>query len=114
MALRSPNGRWRVTLLPTGDWHPEEIKAAVRMRGSTFEQLSRDAGLADFACRMAARNPHYEGERAIAQFLALKPRQIWPSRFRADGSRIPRVRNCRKSTPAQVVGHRQNREAALT
>lgn len=99
MAIRRPNGRWIVSCLPSGDWHREEIKAAVRMKGSTLEELSRADGLPLHACRLAARRPHFWGELAIAKFLGLKPNEIWPSRFDSAGGRIPQVRSRRKSNP---------------
>lgn len=109
MALRQPGGRWTVSKTPDGDWHPEEIKAAVRMLGSTLLDLSRHAGLLDHACRTALRRPHFDGEVAIAEYLSLSPRQIWPSRYREDGSRIPFRRE--PSAP-NAAAHRQIDAAA--
>ncbi|MQT14419.1 helix-turn-helix domain-containing protein [Segnochrobactrum spirostomi] len=111
MALRHSDGRWTVSRTPEGDWHPEEVKAAVRIAGSTLDELSRRAGLPTFACRTAIRRAHFDGEMAVAEFLSLSPRQIWPSRWRADGSRIPAVRPKDNRPPADS-GHRQNSEAA--
>lgn len=112
LAIRR-NGRWTVTRLASGDWHPEEIKAAVRMLGSTLYDLARQAGLPEYACRNALRRPYYDGETAIARFLSLNPHQIWPSRYREDGGRIPAVRNRRRNiTTVADSGHRQNSEAA--
>ncbi|WP_323034561.1 helix-turn-helix transcriptional regulator [Pararhodobacter sp.] len=117
MAIREPNGRWKVAKLPSGDWHPEEIKAAVRMLGSTLYALSRDAGLPEHACRSALRRSHFDGEFAIAEFLGVSPRQVWPSRYRADGSRIPAIRYRPLITTDQMISpdqperHRQNAAA---
>lgn len=105
MAIRHPNGRWTVAQLPSGDWHPEEIKAAVRMRGSTLYDLSRDAGLPEHACRNALARPHFDGEMTIAEFLGVSPRQIWPSRYRPDGGRIPDVR--RRNRADRMSSHQQ-------
>ena len=112
MAIRRANGRWVVALLPSGDWHPEEIKAAVRMSGSDYEQLANASGLPRGVVRVAAKRPHFEGERVIAAFLGVRPSEIWPSRFRADGSRIPNVRNRSKSTPGAAACLRQNDRVA--
>ncbi|CAA0088210.1 Uncharacterised protein [Starkeya nomas] len=112
MAIREANGRWTVTVLSNGDWHPEEIKAAVRMRGSSFEKLSRDNRLSEGACRVAARRPHFEGERAIAAFLDLSPRKIWPSRYRKNGSRIPGHRNRRDVRSGEAACQRLIERAA--
>lgn len=72
---------------PKGDWHPEDIKAAVRKKGTTLAELARAAGLQDRACNHALRYPHFWGEMAIAECLSLSPRQIWPSRFTENGER---------------------------
>lgn len=106
MAKRTASGRWIVTKTPAGDWHPEEIKAAIRIRGSTLEELSRTNDLINCACRRACRLPHLDGELAIAEFLSLSPREIWPSRFRTDGSRIPPVRRRRQTISSGHPGHR--------
>lgn len=92
MAVKHANGKWAVTRLPSGDWHPEEIKAAVRIKGATLTGLALHAGLVENACRVAIDRPHFDGEMAIAEFLSLSPRTIWPSRFRRNGTRIPDVR----------------------
>jgi Ner family transcriptional regulator len=104
----------RVTRLSNGDWHPEEIKAAVRMRETNLEQLSLTNGLKSHACRHALRHPHFDGEMAIAELLGLSPRQIWPSRFRQNGERKHDVRSNQpgKSTATDVGTHRQKQEAA--
>ncbi|WP_081598895.1 helix-turn-helix domain-containing protein [Tistrella mobilis] len=95
---------------PSADvWHPEQIKAAVRMQGMTLAELARLNGLPEYACRHALRHPDLDGELVIAEYLGLSPRQIWPERFRADGSRRnepkgrrtnaidrPAVRHCQK------------------
>lgn len=112
MAIRHQNGQWTVNRLPSGDWHPEEIKAAVRMRDSSFEKLSRENNLPDHACRVAARRPHFKGEGVIANFLKVPPRQIWPSRYGKDGSRLPRHRNRREPIGSKSAGHRQIERAA--
>lgn len=112
MAIRNPNGRWTVAKTRAGNWHPQEIKAAVWMLGSTFEGLAKASGLAIDACATAAKRPHFDGEFALAEFLGLSPREIWPSRFRADGTRIPRRRPDLKSSGLAPAGHRQNASAA--
>lgn len=112
MAIRLKNGRWSVARLPSGDWHPEEVGAAVRIAGTTFSELSRRAGLPVHAGYIAAKRPHHDGEIAIASFLGLTPQDIWPSRFRSDGSRIPHLKQPSKLSPATAASLRQNDEAA--
>ncbi|MBX3545552.1 helix-turn-helix domain-containing protein [Chelatococcus sp.] len=112
MPTRLKNGRWNVTCLANGDWHHEEIKAAIRMMGSSCEELSRQAGQGLHVCAYATRKPHIRGEALIAKFLRLPPQHIWPSRFRSDGSRIPRVRPYQNVNATPDAGHRQIHEAA--
>ena len=74
-------------------WHREDIKAAIRKRGVSLEQLSLDAGLSACACSMALLRPHFGAELAISELLGLSPRQIWPHRYDSDGAyRYPRSR----------------------
>ncbi|AUZ65873.1 transcriptional regulator [Citrobacter telavivensis] len=63
------------------DWHPEDIKAAIRKRGMTTSQLSRMNGLAESTLRNVFRNHWPKGEKIIAEFLGLKASDIWPSRY---------------------------------
>ena len=65
------------------DWHPEDIKAAIRKRGMTTSQLSRSNGLAESTLRNVFRHHWPKGEKIIAEFLGLTPRDIWPSRYEA-------------------------------
>lgn len=91
------------------DWHPEDVKAALRKKGFTLSRLSLQHG---FHHSMMTRVVH-EGRSAkvqaiIAAALRTTPQTIWPSRYNADGT--PRRRNQRRGeTPA---AHRQIREAA--
>ncbi|KFB98096.1 DNA-binding repressor [Trabulsiella guamensis ATCC 49490] len=64
------------------DWHPEDIKAAIRKRGMTTSQLSRINGLADSTLRNVFRHHWPKGELIIAEYLELKPIDIWPSRYK--------------------------------
>ena len=95
-----------------GDWHPEDIKAAVRKRGWTLKGLARDHGLPLNACQQACAQPRYHGEQVIAEALGIPAQRIWPSRFDAQGNRKHQHRTRRKSNAPMSGGHRQNEEAA--
>lgn len=71
------------------DWHPEDIKAAIRKRGITVTDLARRHGVSKQALSLAMQ-ARVSGncERIIAAALGLDPSSIWPSRYHADGSRI--------------------------
>ncbi|MCL2726303.1 MAG: helix-turn-helix domain-containing protein [Polyangiaceae bacterium] len=73
---------------------PEEIKAAIRMRGTTLAEISRREGLTEDACRQALRRPWPRAEAAIAYCLGLAPSVLWPDRYqpRRRTARAPRRR----------------------
>lgn len=114
MAIRRKDGSWHVAKQPNGDWHPEEVKSAVRMSQPrmTLQRLAREQGLHPHACHHAIAKPHYLGELAIAGFLGTTPQAIWPSRHEADGTRYCQVRVPVKSMPPQPTGHCEFRGAA--
>lgn len=71
------------------DWHPEDIKAAIRKRGSTLAELARAEGISKQVLSMVLQGrASARDEKAIAKFLSLKPATIWPSRYLPNGERI--------------------------
>lgn len=70
------------------DWHPEDIKAAIRKRGTTLAKLAKTAGVSKQLVSTALeRRASEHVDDVIADFLGLKPHQIWPSRYNK-GQRI--------------------------
>ncbi|MDD2867719.1 helix-turn-helix transcriptional regulator [Neomegalonema sp.] len=67
-------------------WHPEEIKAAIRMRGSTMAELSRRNGYGEGTVRQALHRPYPAVERIVADHLGVAPEVIWPDRYGPDGT----------------------------
>lgn len=67
------------------DWHPEQIKAEIRMRGTTLRALSYAQGLSRSAATIALARPWPKMEAAIGAFLGLHPASIWPSRYDETG-----------------------------
>ncbi|EJQ0713029.1 TPA: helix-turn-helix domain-containing protein [Salmonella enterica] len=68
------------------DWHAEDIKAAVRKRGTTFSRLSREAGLKSDSLRNVLRYHWPKGEMIVADAIGEDPVNIWPSRYLSGGS----------------------------
>lgn len=68
------------------DWHAEQVKAAVRMKGKTLAQLSREAGLKPDTMRNVFRCHIPRYEEIIAGYLELEPANIWPSRYSQGGN----------------------------
>lgn len=66
---------------PAADWHPEDIKAAVRKTGVSLDALGRDNGYARGSLRMALTKPWPAGQAIIAARIGVPPQQIWPSRY---------------------------------
>ncbi|MDO1509978.1 MULTISPECIES: helix-turn-helix transcriptional regulator [unclassified Neisseria] len=64
------------------DWHRADVIAAVKKRGKTVRQLSIESGLSPNTLKSALQFKYPKGERIIADFLGLKPEQIWPSRYK--------------------------------
>ncbi|MGG4663403.1 helix-turn-helix domain-containing protein [Providencia vermicola] len=63
------------------DWHPADIIAAIKKKGSSLAELSRSAGLNSSTLNNALSRRWRKGERIIAEFLGMEPAEIWPSRY---------------------------------
>ncbi|MFE8153324.1 helix-turn-helix transcriptional regulator [Brenneria goodwinii] len=63
------------------DWHPADIIAALKKRGTSMAVVSRNAGLASSTLANALTKHWPKGERLIAEALGVEPEQIWPSRY---------------------------------
>ncbi|GBO48501.1 helix-turn-helix domain-containing protein [Pectobacterium versatile] len=64
------------------DWHPADIIASLKKRGTTMTALSRKAGLASSTLANTLVRHWPKGERLIADALNTQPEKIWPSRYR--------------------------------
>lgn len=63
------------------DWHPADIIAGLRKRGTSLAAESRKAGLSSSTLANALTRPWPKGELIIAQALDISPWMIWPSRY---------------------------------
>ena len=63
------------------DWHPADIMAALRKRGTSLAAVSRKAGLASATLANALSRSWPRGEKLIADALETSPEIIWPSRY---------------------------------
>lgn len=82
---------------PTQGWHSEDIKAAVRKKGSTLRAISIDAKLCLDAGTIALKKPFPSAQRAIANFLGLPIHDLWPHWYDQHGQRID-ARSTRKAS----------------
>lgn len=63
------------------DWHPADIIAALRKKGTTLAAVSRKAGLSSSTLTNALTRPWPKGEWLIAEAIGVHPSEIWPSRY---------------------------------
>lgn len=63
------------------DWHPADIIAGLRKKGTSLAALSRSSGLSSSTLANALSRPWPKGELIIAQALDTDPWVIWPSRY---------------------------------
>ncbi|WP_202304110.1 DNA-binding transcriptional regulator SfsB [Dryocola clanedunensis] len=63
------------------DWHPADIIAGLRKRGTSLAAESRKAGLNSATLANALSRPWPKGEQLIARALNTNPWSIWPSRY---------------------------------
>ncbi len=63
------------------DWHPADIVAGLRKRGTSLAAESRRHGLSSSTLANALTRPRPKGELIIATALDTQPWVIWPSRY---------------------------------
>ncbi len=69
-------------------WHRADIMAAVRKRGSSFAKIACSVGLKRQTMCWAMIKPHPRANAAIAEFLGVPLRELWPQWFDEDGKVI--------------------------
>lgn len=85
--------------------HREDIKAAVRKRGTTLKELALSAGLSESACRKALDVPSPRAEALIAECIDKPLHKIWPDRYDERGGRkFTKVNSIRR--PANSHGQK--------
>lgn len=97
--------------IKSSDWHQADIIAALKKRGTTLSELSRQSGFSSTTLCNALVRPWTKGEIIIATALDLEPKEIWPSRYIDFKTNRPIkrvVRNIkRKSTTHQVEKNKE-------
>ncbi|ELY2859257.1 transcriptional regulator [Enterobacter quasiroggenkampii] len=64
------------------NWHRADILAAIKKRGGTLAQLSRDNGLHERTLYNALERHWPKGERIIADYIGEEVQDIWPERYK--------------------------------
>lgn len=73
------------------DWHPADIVAALHKRGYTLRDIARAEGLNDSSTLSKAMVQSYPaGERRLAKYAGVPVQEMFPTRYDADGTKIPR------------------------
>lgn len=85
------------------DWHPADIIAALRKKGTTLAAVSREAGLSSSTLANAISRAWPKGEWLIADALDIHAAEIWPSRYYdpQTGKLLDRRRLIRPDKPEQ-------------
>lgn len=73
------------------DWHPEDIKAAIRKRGVSIAKLAEANGYQPPTFYQVFSRKYPKVERIVAEFLDKDPADIWPSRYQEPIKIIPSV-----------------------
>lgn len=75
------------------DWHPEDIKAAVRKTGTTLTELALKNDLSESACRNSLRKKTPRADQLIARQIGKPLQEIWPSRYGSKAGAAPKTRH---------------------
>lgn len=67
--------------MENNDWHPADIIAGLRKKGTSLAAVSRSAGLSSSTLANALLRPWPKGEKLIADAMGISPEIIWPSRY---------------------------------
>lgn len=95
------------------DWHPAKIKMELHVRGITLAGLAEAHGLTSSSTMSAAMTRSYPAnEKRIADAIGVHPKEIWPSRYNADGTRKPQGFRAMQSTAAAQARNAQHLKAA--
>jgi Ner family transcriptional regulator len=69
-----------------GDWPSHYIVYRLRERGTSLRRLAVRKGFAATSASTAIQVPWPKMERLIADAIGVRPDEIWPSRYNADGT----------------------------
>lgn len=90
-------------------WHPADIMAAVRKRGSSLRRLGVDHGFNPDTFRKALTKQMPGAHQVISRFIGIPVHQLWPQFYGPSGEkRFP----AREDVQHRWVIHRRIREAA--
>jgi Ner family transcriptional regulator len=74
--------------VPPQGWDKHSIKAELHRQGMTLAKLAELAGMTPNSFSHVWTRPVRKAEKAIAGFLSVNPKQLWPDRYPVSTSRI--------------------------
>jgi Ner family transcriptional regulator len=102
------------------DWHPADIIAALRKKGTSLAAVSRESVLSSSTLANALSRPWAKGEMLISKAIGVPAEDIWPNCYFDPNTRKPisrpmrmRPKNSRKVKEARGVVIIHRNEAAL-
>lgn len=67
-------------------WHPQDIIAAVRKKGSSLQRLCREHGFSRVTFNRATKERFPRAHQIIADFIGVRRQEIWPQFYHEDGT----------------------------
>lgn len=84
MSIHNPEESQKKELYAsTKNWHRADILAAIKKKGGTLAQLSRDNGLHERTLYNALERHWPKGEQIIAKHIGVAVHIIWPDRYKS-------------------------------
>ena len=70
-------------------WHWMDIRAALAKKGYTLTRVSKEKDYKySYVCCRVKNQRWPDLEKTIADIIGVHPMEIWPSRYKADGSPV--------------------------
>lgn len=70
-------------------WHQQDIQHAIRKRGTTLAELSRQSGLARGTLQTIFYKRYPRGQQIVADFIGVSLHELWPDWYGPDNSPRP-------------------------
>lgn len=96
---------------PPQGWDRFSITAEIHRQGMTFGELANRAGISLKTFSQVWTRANRKAEKAIADFLCVKPDVLWPDRYPIRSARILSSAN-ERSAASQKAPARPDRKAA--
>ncbi|WP_454908404.1 helix-turn-helix domain-containing protein [Variovorax gossypii] len=92
-----------------GDWHPADVVAALRKRGTSLRKVAIANGYSHI--QRVLTSSWVGPEKLVAQALGVSPEVIWPSRYQEGVSREHAERLTRNRRAVRAIRTSRSKEA---